>query len=86
MDLKDGLKGQATVRCQSSADAVLLSTLVQAALTYQGYQLGDKNPEMARAVKDATVNRNEERFELAMTIPDQDLLVLLQKNSLTISF
>lgn len=86
LDLKDGLKGLAAVKCQSSADAVLLSTLVQAALTYQGYQLGEKNPELARAVQAATVNRTEERFELALNIPNQDLLALLQKNSLTISF
>lgn len=86
LDLKDGLKGLAAVKCQSSADAVLLSTLVQAALTYQGYQLGEKNPELARAVQAATVNRTEERFELALNIPSQDLLALLQKNSLTISF
>jgi len=86
LDLKDGLKGLAAVKCQSSADAVLLSTLVQAALTYQGYQLGEKNPELARAVQAATVNRTEERIELGLNIPNQDLLALLQKNSLTISF
>ena len=86
LDLKDGLKGLAAVKCQSSADAVLLSTLVQAALTYQSYQLGDKNPELARAVQAATVNRTDDRFELALSIPDQDLAALLQKNSLTISF
>jgi len=86
LDLKDGLRGLAAVKCQSSADAVLLSTLVQAALTYQGYQLGEKNPELARAVQAATVNRTEERFELALNIPNQDLLALLQKNSLTLSF
>jgi hypothetical protein len=86
LDLRDGLRGLAAVKCASSADAVLLSTLVQAALTYQSYQLGEKNPELARAVQASTVNRTEDRFEMALSIPNQDLLALLQKNTLTISF
>lgn len=85
-DVKDGLRGDAAVRCQSSSDAALLSTLVQAALTYQAYQLGEKNPELARAVKEATINRRDTRLELALSIPSRDLLTLLQKNNLTISF
>jgi hypothetical protein len=32
------------------------------------------------------VNRTEERLELNLTIPNQDLVALLQKNTLTISF
>jgi hypothetical protein len=68
IELKEGLNGRASVRCATSSDAVLLSTLVQAALTYQGYQLTEKNPEMARAVKESTVTRNDDRVDLAMTI------------------
>lgn len=85
-ELKDGLKGTAAVRCESSADAVLLSTLLQGALTYQGYQLGDKNPELARAVKEVTLDRQEERLNVGLTIRDSDLVTLLQKNTLTLNF
>jgi len=85
-ELRDGLKGTAAVRCESSADSVLLSTLLQAALTYQGYQLGEKNPELARAVKEVTLDRQEERLNVAMSIRDADLVTLLQKNTLTLSF
>jgi hypothetical protein len=84
--LKEGLQGQAAVRCQSSADALLLSTLVQAALAYQSYQMAEKNPELARAMKEATVSRQGERVELRMSLREADLVALLQKNSLTLSF
>ena len=85
-DLRDGLRGTAAVRCESSADSLLLSTILQGALTYQGYQLGDKNPELARAVKEVTLNRQEERLNVGFAIRDADLVTLLQKNTLTLNF
>jgi len=86
LDLKTGLEGQAAVRCASSADALALSALVQAGLAYQSYQMSEKNPELARAMKEATVNRQEERVELRMSLREADLVALLQKNNLTLSF
>lgn len=85
-ELKDGLKGTAAVRCETGADSLLLSTILQGALTYQGYQLGEKNPELARAVKEVTLDRQEERLNVGMTIRDADLVTLLRKNTLTLSF
>jgi hypothetical protein len=86
IELRDGLRGMAAVRCQSSADAVLLSTIVQAALTYHAYQLNEKNPELARVIREASVDRTDDRFQLSLNVPDRDLLTLLQKNSLTLTF
>lgn len=85
-DLRDGLRGTATVRCESGADAALLSTLLQGALTYQGYSLGEKSPELARAAKDVALERHEERLHIRLAIREADLISLLQKNHFTLSF
>ena len=85
-DLRDGLRGQGAVRCQSSADALLLSTVLNAGLMYQTYRLNESNPDLARVLKDLTVRQQDTRLEMALTIRDADFVTLLAKNSFTLSF
>jgi len=85
-DLRDGLRGQGTVRCSSAADALLLSTLFNAALMYQTVRLNESNPELARVLKEMNVSQQEQRLEMALSIRDADLTTLLAKNSFTLNF
>jgi hypothetical protein len=85
-ELRDGLRGQGAVRCQTSADALLLSTLLNAALVYQTWRLNESNPDLARVLRDLNVNQSEQRLELALAIRDPDFATLLAKNSFTLNF
>jgi hypothetical protein len=85
-DLADGLLGSAAVRCKDGSDAALVSALMQAALTYQTWRLSDTNPELAKALGALTLNRTNERVEMALAIKEADFLTLLNKNSFALKF
>ena len=84
--LGDGLRGNAAVRCTSGADALLFSTIVQLALSYQTSRLGDTKPELARILGDLRLNRQEERLDFELAIRETDFVTLLEKNSFTLNF
>lgn len=81
-----GLRSQAAVRCKEAADAMLLSTILQGAITYQAWRVNDSNPEMARLLREMNVTRQESRIEVAVNVADNDLVALLQKNALQLNF
>jgi hypothetical protein len=85
-ELREGLRGQARIRCQTTADALWFSTLVQAALTYETWRLGETNPELARVLKELSIKRQDDRLELALAIREPDLVALLQKNTFALKF
>ena len=85
-DLRDGLRTQAAVSCQNASDAMLLSTILQGAITYQAFRVNESNPEMARLLRETSVTRREQRIEVGMNVADGDLVALLQKNALQLNF
>jgi hypothetical protein len=85
-DLNTGMRGQAAVRCGSSGDATLVSTLLQAAVSYQAWKLKDENPDLSRVLNDTKLNRNNETVELSLEIRDTDFATLLAKNSFALKF
>lgn len=80
------MRGQAALRCENGSDAMLVSTLMQAALAYQTWRLNDSNPDLARVLGTMNLNRSDESIELALTISPNDLATLISKNSFALKF
>lgn len=85
-ELRDGLRSQVALRCQDAADAMLFSTAAQAAVAIQAVRLRDSTPELARALTQMKLNRQDDRLEMELALPEPDLIALLQKNAFTLRF
>jgi hypothetical protein len=85
-EITDGMKSAAEVRCQSSSDAVVLSTLMQGALTYQTWRLNESNPDLAKALNNMNLNRENERVLMALALKQDEFTNLLSKNSFALKF
>jgi len=85
-ELGTDLRGLGSIRCQGTMEALWFSTLIQAALYYQTWRLGDTNPELARVLGDLRIDRRDAQLDLDLTIPETTLVALLQKGSFTLKF
>jgi hypothetical protein len=85
-EITDGMKSTAEVRCQSSSDAVVLSTLMQGALTYQTWRLNESNPDLAKALGGMNLNRENERVLMVLALRQDEFTNLLSKNSFALKF
>lgn len=85
-ELRDGLRGQASLKCKDSQDALLFSTAAQAAIAYQALALNDQNPDLSRALQQMRIDRQNESLNIVWNLPEPDLITLLQKNSFTLNF
>lgn len=86
MELDRGLETTLTARCASTADALWFSALLEAALFFQRQRLNESNPALARVLAGARLQRRGERVSLALSIPESDMVALLQAQSLSFSF
>jgi hypothetical protein len=84
--LSDGFRGNAAVRCQTGSDALVVSKLLQAAVTFQAFRLNETQPDLAKVLGDLRLNQSDDRIELALSIALADLNTLIQKNSLALKF
>ena len=84
--LSDGFRGSAALRCQTASDALIVSKLLQAAVTYQASRLNESQPDLAKVLGDLRLNQPADRVELALTIAPADLNALIEKNSLSLKF
>ncbi len=84
--MSDGFRANAAVRCQTAADAQVVSRLMQAAVTYQAFRLNESNPDLAKVLGDLRLNQPDDRVEVALAIAQSDLTTLLAKNSLALKF
>jgi hypothetical protein len=84
--LSDGFRGSAALRCQTGSDALVVAKLLQAAVTFQAFQLNESKPDLARVLGDLRLNQQDDRVELSLTIAPADLSNLIQKNSLSLKF
>jgi hypothetical protein len=86
LQLSDGFRGSAALRCQTGSDALVVAKLLQAAVTFQAFQLNESKPDLARVLGDLRLNQQDDRVELSLTIAPADLSNLIQKNSLSLKF
>jgi hypothetical protein len=85
-ELRDGLRGLASLKCKDSSDALLFSTAAQAAIAYQALALNSQNPDLSRALQQMRVDRQNESLNIEWNLPEPELVALLQKNSFTLNF
>jgi len=85
-ELRDGLRGLASLRCKDSSDALLFSSAAQAAIAYQALTLNSQNPDLSRALQQMRVDRRNESLNIEWNLPEPELVALLQKNSFTLNF
>ncbi|MCL5289158.1 MAG: hypothetical protein M1453_14330 [Acidobacteria bacterium] len=86
LQLSDGLRGSAALRCQTANDALVVSKLLQAAVTYQASRLNESQPDLARVLSTLRLNQPEDRVELALAISSSELNTLIRNNSLALKF
>ncbi|MFQ5777807.1 MAG: hypothetical protein ACE5IP_07350 [Terriglobia bacterium] len=86
IELTRGLESTVAARCATATDALWFSAFLQGALFLQRQQLNDSNPTLARVLADAELQRENDRLSLALSIPERDLITLIQSNSLTLRF
>jgi len=84
--LTDGFRGNAAVRCQTANDALVVSKLMQAAVTFQASRLNESQPDLARVLGKLRLNQPDDRVELALAISQSELNTLIQNNSLALKF
>lgn len=85
-ELRDGLRGLASLKCKDSSDALLFSTAAQAAIAYQALALNSQNPDLSRALQQMRVDRQNENLNIEWNLAEPELVALLQKNSFTLNF
>ena len=86
LQLSDGFRGSAAVRCQTGSDALMVAKLLQAAVTYQASRLNETQPDLAKLLGDLRMNQLDDRVELALTVAQANLSTLLANNSLMLKF
>jgi hypothetical protein len=84
--LSDGLNGSAALRCQTANDALVVSKLLQAAVTYQASRLNNSQPDLARVLGDLRMEQPADRVELSLVISQADLTKLIANNGLALKF
>jgi hypothetical protein len=85
-DITTEMRGRADVRCQSSSDAVVLTSLMQAALAYQTWRLNESNPDLAKALGTMNLKREDTSVQLALALRQDEFVNLLSKNSFALNF
>jgi hypothetical protein len=85
-ELRDGLRGLASLKCKDSSDALLFSSAAQAAIAYQALALNNQNPDLSRALQQMRVDRQNENLNIEWNLAEPELVALLQKNSFTLNF
>jgi hypothetical protein len=86
MELDRGLETNLAARCASSTDAVWFGAFLESALYFQRQRLNESDPDLARILADARVDRSGDQLTLDLAISESDMPVLLQARSFTLSF
>lgn len=80
-DATSGVDAKFQAVCGSPQDANSMSQLMQLALLYQQYQNKTTNPDMAQLLSQAQVAPSGDRVVLRMSLSDDQMTSLIQKNS-----
>jgi hypothetical protein len=86
MELDRGLETNLAARCASSTDAVWFGAFLEAAIYLQRQRLNESDPDLARILADARLNRAGDQLTLDLDISESDMPALLQARSFTLSF
>jgi hypothetical protein len=81
VDASSGIEGKFQAVCGSTEDANTLGQLLQAGFLYKRYQAQKDNPDLAQLLDQARVTPGGDRVTLRMSISDDQMTSLIQKNT-----
>jgi hypothetical protein len=81
VDASSGIDGKFQAVCGSTDDANTLGQLLQAAFLYKRYQAQKDNPDLAQLLDQARVVPGGDRVTLRMSLSDDQMTSLIQKNT-----
>ena len=80
VDASNGVDAKIQTVCGSTDDANVMAQLLQAGLLYKRYQLKD-NPDMAQLLDQARITPAGDRMTLRMSVSDDQMSSLIQRNT-----
>ena len=80
VDASNGVDAKIQTICGSTDDANVMAQLLQAGLLYKRYQLKD-NPDMAQLLDQARITPAGDRMTLRMSVSDDQMSSLIQRNT-----
>jgi len=81
VDASSGIEGKFQAVCGSTEDANTLGQLLQAGFLYKRYQAQKDNPDLAQLLDQARVTPAGDRVTLRMSLSDDQMTSLIQKNT-----
>ena len=81
VDASSGLDGKFQAVCGSTEDANTLGQLLQAGFLYKRYQAQKENPDLANLLDQARITPAGDRVTLRMSLSDDQMRSLIQKNT-----
>ncbi len=81
VDASSGIDGKFQAVCGSTEDANTLGQLLQAGFLYKRYQAQKDNPDLAQLLDQARVTPAGDRVTLRMSLSDDQMTALIQKNT-----
>ena len=81
VDASSGIDGKFQAICGSTEDANLLGQLLQAGFLYKKYQTQKENPDLAQLIDQARVTPAGDRVTIRMSLSDDQMTSLIQKNT-----
>jgi hypothetical protein len=81
VDASSGIDGKFQAVCGTTDDANTLGQLLQAAFLYKRYQAQKDNPDLAQLLDQARVAPAGDRVTLRMSLSDDQMTSLIQKNT-----
>ena len=79
-----GMEAKFQAVCGSTEDANTLSQLMAAGLLYKKYQTAKDNPELGSLLDQTSVTPSGDRVVIRMTVSDEQMTTLIQKNTFAI--
>ena len=86
IELTRGLDITLGARCATATDSLWFSAFIEGALFFQRQRFNESNPTLARILSEVRLQRTDERLSLSVSVPESDLVALLQAKSFSLTF
>jgi hypothetical protein len=86
LTLTRDFSGHATLQCRGAQEAQLLAAVVQAGVSLSAARVSEQSPDLAAALRTASVELQGNRVEAKLNLPESQVAALLQKNALQLKF
>lgn len=86
LTLARNFSGHASLRCRGAQEAQLLAAIVQGGIALAASRASETSPDLAAALRAAVVELQGNSVEARLNVPEAQVAILLQKNSLQFKF